>query len=113
MIAVPPDILVPPASVKEKLGFRVRFNCSVRGFPLPSLVWMKGNVNLNGSTGVQIRERKDKDMIEGVTSLTIFQAKREDTGEYICKANNSVGTTWRSANLTVLGEYVWKILRNF
>ena len=83
---------------------------------MPSLVWMKGNVNLNGSTGGQIREHKGKDVIEGVTSLTIFQAKREDTGEYICKANNSVGTTSRSANLTVLGMYVWKMgdsLRNF
>ena len=69
---------------------------------------MKDNVNLNGSTGVQIREHKDEDMIEGVSSLRIFQAKRADTGEYICKANNSVGTTSRSANLTVVGMYVWR-----
>ena len=103
-IAVAPNILVPPTSVKEKLGFRITFNCTVRGFPLPTLVWVKNNVKLNGSEGVEIIDRKDEGMIQVATSLTIDQAKREDTGMYICKANNIVAQTLKSANLTVLGK---------
>ena len=103
-IAVPPNILLPPASVKEKLGFRVTLNCTVRGFPLPSLVWKKDNVNLIGSEEDGITEEKDEGIIQVSTSLTINEAKREDTGVYICKANNTVASTSKSANLTVLGK---------
>ena len=105
LLAVPSNISIPPTSVNEKLGLRVTFHCTVRGFPRPTLLWTKDNIILDVSNETEIAQQEDSGKIETFTSLTIVQAKRSDTGVYVCQANNSAGTTSKAANLTVLGKY--------
>ena len=67
------------------------FTCEATGYPIPNVTWHRVD-------GPLIDEVSMSDNIltgEGsvITNLTITNASREDTGVYICIANNNIGKT--------------------
>uniref|UniRef100_A0AC35TXM9 Ig-like domain-containing protein n=1 Tax=Rhabditophanes sp. KR3021 TaxID=114890 RepID=A0AC35TXM9_9BILA len=58
--------------------------CSVQGNPLPKIEWLKDGGPVDQSR-VQINFKS------GVCSLEIFNAKKEDSGEYVCRATSELG----------------------
>uniref|UniRef100_A0A0N5C6U2 non-specific serine/threonine protein kinase n=1 Tax=Strongyloides papillosus TaxID=174720 RepID=A0A0N5C6U2_STREA len=58
--------------------------CSVTGNPIPKIEWFKDGVPVN-------QDRVQLNYKSGVCSLEIFNAKKEDAGEYVCRATNEYG----------------------
>ena len=46
-------------------------------------------------------------------NLTITNASREDTGVYVCSANNSVGSNNKNINITVQCQFIIAMYINF
>ena len=81
--------------------------CTATGYPVPTVVWqnsdgssLSNNRLVSGSpvissTGVG-------NVISVTVELMVLGAMRADTGMYRCLANNSVGSTTKYINITVL-----------
>ena len=71
----PPEI--NPQLINQSVTYSspLQFNCSLSGIPTPEVLWTKNGVNLGN-----------------LNTLTIRQAKFEDSGEYTCSANNFLGS---------------------
>ncbi|XP_022797617.1 roundabout homolog 3-like [Stylophora pistillata] len=65
---------------------RFRFNCSLRGFPKPEVLWTKNGVNLSNEN-----------------TLIIDRVKYEDAGQYTCSAKNSEGSKNSTFWIEVVG----------
>jgi hypothetical protein len=62
-----------------------RFQCAVSSEPEPSVTWYFNDREMTSSPRVQLTFN------QSVTTLTIYSATIEDTGEYLCKAFNTLG----------------------
>ena len=71
----PPEI--NPQLINQSVTYNspLQFNCSVSGFPTPEVLWTKDGMNLGKKN-----------------TLTIHQARFEDSGEYTCNATNPIGS---------------------
>ena len=78
--------------------------CDAFGYPPPTVVWNRINGNLSDrvsvSDSVSVPTGYGNVTRVGV-NLTITNASREDTGVYICSANNSIGSDNSNINITV------------
>ena len=63
----------------------IRFECQVTAEPEPSLTWFYNDQPLTSGPRIQLTFDKT------TTTLTILQAVLQDTGDYTCKATNSLG----------------------
>ena len=69
--------------------------CEALGYPPPTVVWNKldGNFSDRVSMSDSVSASAGYGNITRVSvNLTIINASREDTGEYMCSANNSIGS---------------------
>ena len=57
------------------------------------------------------RYKSTYDQYSGVTTLTIYNLRDEDEGEYMCKAINSLGEATTSATLLSQGTYTTAAIR--
>ena len=73
--------------------------CEAIGYPPPTVVWSRTNGTL--SDRVSVSDSFPGNMTRVSANLTITNASREDTGVYMCSANNSVGSDERIVNITV------------
>ena len=78
--------------------------CEAFGYPPPTIVWNRIDGIL--SDGVSVSDSVSVPTGYGnVTrvsvTLTINAASRKDTGEYICSANNSIGSDSSNVSITV------------
>ena len=65
-------------------GSVVRITCAASGLPTPDVQWIRdGKVKTSGKI------------------LTFINIKREDSGQYTCRANNSVGSAENRTTLVV------------
>ena len=75
--------------------------CTATGYPVPDIVWL----NNDGSEIDKNRVKSDSTMATGVGNLSNVSVSmiigRNDTGVYICIANNSIGNDTRTINITV------------
>ena len=78
--------------------------CEAIGYPPPTIVWSTTNEELSDrvsvSDSVSVPTGNGNDTRVSVI-LTITNSVREDTGEYICYANNSIGDDNRNITITV------------
>ena len=76
-------------------GNTVTITCEALGYPPPTVVWSRANGTLSDrvsvSDSVSVPIGYGSVTRVGV-NLTITNASREDTGVYMCSANNSVGS---------------------
>ncbi|TPP61287.1 Pro-neuregulin-2 membrane-bound isoform [Fasciola gigantica] len=77
---------------QRNYGERLTVACSVSGNPLPTIIWIRNGQSLNlVDKGVRIEAiQLSEENIESV--LEIVKLVRVDSGEYECRAKNSLGT---------------------
>lgn len=68
--------------------------CQSRAKPLPTYTWFKDGLQINST----------QDVIVVNNTLQITNVNREHAGMYQCSATNIHGTTYSSAQLSVLGN---------
>ena len=73
--------------------------CEALGYPPPTIVWSRTNGTL--SDRVSVSDIFPGNVTRVGVNLTITNTSREDTGVYMCFANNSVGDDERIVNITV------------
>ena len=90
-------------------GSATTITCETFGYPPPTVVWSRLNENLSDrvlvSDNVSVPTEYGN-VTKVSVNLTITNASREDTGEYMCFANNSVGNDTKIINITVQCTYV-------
>ena len=92
----PLSISTHPQNTTDKEGATVTLSCNVTGNPTPTITWLKNGspINTSGNSRISFTEQNAK--------LIITKVSREDSGEYQCVANNSLGNvTSRAATLDV------------
>ena len=78
--------------------------CEAIGYPPPTVVWSRTNGTLSDRVSVSdsVSVPTGYGNVTRVrVNLTITNVSREDTGVYMCSANNSVGDDERIVNITV------------
>ena len=83
--------------------------CEALGYPPPTVVWSRTNGILSDRVSVSDNVSVPTgygNVTRVSVNLTITNASREDTGVYMCSANNSVGSDNKSINITVQCEFI-------
>uniref|UniRef100_A0A087YHW1 Cell adhesion molecule-related/down-regulated by oncogenes n=1 Tax=Poecilia formosa TaxID=48698 RepID=A0A087YHW1_POEFO len=95
-VQVPPgvDRVEPVEPVTVVQGSLVTLTCEARGFPLPTLTWMKDGQPLSLHRNLLLDGQE--------TRLQLPDVIRSDEGLYSCVASNQAGSSTKSFNLTVL-----------
>ena len=82
----------------------ITITCEALGYPPPTVVWSRTNgilcdrVSVSDSASVPTGYGN---VTRVSVNLTIANASREDTGVYMCSANNIVGSDNRNASITI------------
>ncbi|KAM8939955.1 fibroblast growth factor receptor 3 isoform 2-T2 [Pelodytes ibericus] len=108
-----------PANQTVVVGSDVEFHCKVYSDAQPHIQWLK-HVEVNGSKFgpdgdpyVSILQSKISDTTEADSSLKIYNVTEQDQGEYLCRANNSIGLAeapfWLHIYKPTAGEPVEKV----
>ncbi|KAL1022832.1 hypothetical protein UPYG_G00032950 [Umbra pygmaea] len=94
-VHVPPSIVgSSPENVTVVVNNFVSLTCEVRGYPPPSLSWLKEGRPLKPNTNALI--------MPGGRTLQILRAKTSDGGKYSCVAVSSAGEARKQIYLSVL-----------
>lgn len=80
------------------MGDAVTLACRVAGTPVISVSWFKDDGKLRRSNSCSM------DFADGVATLKLFKTSKSDQGEYICKAENRLGSASTGCNVTVKGD---------
>uniref|UniRef100_A0A3P9BE74 Ig-like domain-containing protein n=1 Tax=Maylandia zebra TaxID=106582 RepID=A0A3P9BE74_9CICH len=81
--------------VEVTMGEAVTLECRIAGTPVISVAWFKEDGKLRKSNSCSM------DFADGVATLQLFKSTKSDHGEYICKAENRVGSASTSCSVTV------------
>ncbi|VDP71176.1 unnamed protein product [Echinostoma caproni] len=128
MLIVDAPIVTSLSNQQLNHGDRLTVSCSVSGNPLATVVWIKNGQSLNlVDKGVRIEViQLSNEKVESV--LEIVNLVRVDSGEYECRAKNSLGTasakfllqgsdhsslTWTDLNTALrhpYGSHVFKVI---
>ena len=80
----PPKITTHPSEIEFiNEGDNVTLNCIAIGYPLPSVMWIKGSTSLQGTQLFQERGKGTRLHFKNITY--------EEKGKYTCIAKNAVG----------------------
>ena len=98
---VQPVIKTPMDNSTEEVqeGISITFTCEATSYPRPTVTWSKTNETLNDRISISDIVLIEDDRVS--IDLTIINATREDTGEYVCTANNCVGNDSRIINIVI------------
>ncbi|XP_026168655.1 obscurin isoform X4 [Mastacembelus armatus] len=90
-----PRFLTRPKAFSVCAGKDATLSCTVVGSPTPLITWEKDKLKL--TSGGRFKAVGDGD----VYRLTIYDLKVEDSGQYMCRAKNSVGEAYAAVTLKV------------
>ena len=100
--------VIPLNNTIVREGNTTTITCETLGYPPPTVVWSRTN-------GISSDRASVSDSVSVPTgygnvtrvsvNLTITNASREDSGVYMCSANNSVGSNSENINITVQCEF--------
>ncbi|KAJ4932905.1 hypothetical protein JOQ06_029743 [Pogonophryne albipinna] len=93
-----PRFFAYPRPVVVKTGTDAVLKCQIGGDPRPAVIWERNNEKIEPQGRYRIFEDGN------VYNLIISAVTIEDSGQYICKAKNSIGETYAAATLKVEGE---------
>ncbi|XP_053378005.1 muscle M-line assembly protein unc-89-like isoform X1 [Mercenaria mercenaria] len=85
----------PLHNVNIEAGQTATINCVAKGTPTPSLSWLKDGIMLASEGRVSV------DSDEGKGMLTITDTTVDDTGVYICIAENALGKAESCASIKI------------
>ncbi|XP_072539450.1 immunoglobulin-like and fibronectin type III domain-containing protein 1 [Salminus brasiliensis] len=100
-----PTFTVPLKTHTSPEKYECYMSCAVRGNPNPRITWYRNNVSLNTNSNYYISNTC------GVCSLLILRVGPKDNGEYKVVAENSLGRTECSTQLTIRGGHEVGALR--
>lgn len=89
-----PEITEAPKNVEAVDGKDINITCRVYGAPKPEVKWIHNGKALTGGR-YAVLDNGD---------LHISNVQFEDSGDYICHAENKFGTTNASCSFTVRGK---------
>lgn len=92
-----------PGQLKALVGETITLNCSVKGKPVPGVVWMKNGHEVEASERVRVS-------FDGRScSLSLRDVTLEDEARYSCEATNSNGRTSTYCRLAVVTDkLIWE-----
>ncbi|KAI3355902.1 hypothetical protein L3Q82_004449 [Scortum barcoo] len=93
-----PRFLAYPRPVMVQSGTDAVLKCQIGGDPRPAVIWERNNEKIDPQGRYRVFEDGN------VYNLIISTVTTEDSGQYICKAKNSIGETYAAATLKVEGE---------
>ncbi|KAM3862349.1 obscurin-like protein 1 [Diretmus argenteus] len=93
-----PRFLAYPRPVMVQSGTDAVLKCQIGGDPRPAVIWERNNEKIDPQGRYRVFEDGN------VYNLIISGVTTEDSGQYICKAKNSIGETYAAATLRVEGE---------
>ncbi|KAM4551581.1 obscurin isoform 31-T31 [Odontesthes bonariensis] len=90
-----PRFLTRPKAFSVCVGKDATLSCTIVGSPTPLITWEKEKLKL--TSGGRFKTVDDED----VYRLTIYDLALEDSGQYMCRAKNSVGEAYAAVTLKV------------
>ncbi|XP_064556455.1 protein amalgam [Drosophila montana] len=85
-----PQIAVQRPKVAQMLSHSADLECSVQGYPAPTVVWFRNGVQLQSSRHYEVSNTASSS--ETTTSvLRIDSVSEQDLGDYYCNATNKLG----------------------
>ena len=105
-VTVPPNIATPTNGQFNIVeGSNGSITCTATGYPVPTVVWqnsdgssLSNNRLVSGSPVISSTGVGNESSVS--VELMVIRAMREDSGIYICSANNSVSST--TGNITII-----------
>ena len=89
-------------------GNTTTITCEALGYPPPTVVWSRTNGSLSDRVSVSDNVSVPTgygNVTRVIVNLTITNASREDTGVYMCSANNSVGSDNKYISTNVINVH--------
>jgi Immunoglobulin I-set domain len=96
----PPRFTLPLRNQTVNDGDRAVLRVFFRGTPMPTVTWYFNSQPVRPGQDFQI----DVDNVRGESTLVIVEVFPEDEGEYMCKAENPLGTAITHCHLFVRSE---------
>ncbi|XP_061648755.1 obscurin-like isoform X2 [Phyllopteryx taeniolatus] len=93
-----PRFLAYPRPVGVQSGADAVLKCQIGGDPRPAVIWERNNEKIDPQGRYRVFEDGN------IYNLIITAVTIEDSGQYMCKAKNSIGETYAAATLKVEGE---------
>nr|XP_046214251.1 obscurin-like protein 1 isoform X5 [Oncorhynchus gorbuscha] len=93
-----PRFLAYPRPIVVQSGTDAVLKCQIGGDPRPAVIWERNNEQIHPEGRYRLFEDGN------VYNLIISSVTTEDSGQYTCKAKNSIGETYAAATLKVEGE---------
>lgn len=84
--------------VEVTVGDAVTLTCHIAGTPDMSVAWFKADGKLRKSNTCSM------DFTNSVATLKLIKTTRFDHGEYICKAENRIGSASAGCKVMVKGD---------
>ena len=82
----------------------VSFNCTVDSYPPSNVTWLHNGAEVQAAPPRVTISTDKVDNRTQESTLTLLNTTAEDTGTYICSAENDEGSTSTTTELRVLGE---------
>ena len=115
ILSIGVTIVSPLNNTTVREGNTTTITCEAIGYTGP-VVWSRTNGTLSDRVSVSDNvsvPTGDGNVTRVSVNLTITNASREDTGVYVCSANNSVGSGNKNINITVQCEFIIATYINF
>ncbi|RWS26304.1 lachesin-like isoform X2 [Leptotrombidium deliense] len=86
-----PDVTVPKEMYSQAIGHPVDLECHVKGFPTPTIYWIKNGAQLYDDKNYQLTLTTSA-FDTTVTVLRIISVSHSKLGSYICRGDNDYGS---------------------
>ncbi|KAL8164795.1 UNVERIFIED_CONTAM: hypothetical protein K2H54_006944 [Gekko kuhli] len=90
-----PRFLTRPKAFVVSMGKDATLSCQIIGNPIPLVSWEKDKLPIQ--TGGRFKMVEDGDLYR----LTIYDLSLEDSGQYICRAKNTIGEAFAAVSIKV------------
>ncbi|XP_023777818.1 obscurin [Cyanistes caeruleus] len=90
-----PRFLTRPKAFMVSVGKDATLSCQIVGNPIPVVSWEKDKLPVQ--SGGRFKTTEDGDLYR----LTIYDLSLEDSGQYICRAKNTIGEAFAAVSIKV------------